>query len=334
MKKLLYIVLGAVLVAGMFACNDNGIYSPVKFDVKLNPTNSYLVGDTLLFDITGNANFITFWSGESTHEYRYRDRNTVAIEDVQSLKLELWASGHYGSGGGMKFYMSKTFPGLNGADTLSDRTAVRKLVADNFAGWEKVPFPDNKSDPKLELIDTVDITSYADNFVFMMWCKPIKSTTSSQRTYYLGPVIKAKFKGLPEQTIKITDLYPKNFAPQFERWNNPYESRPAATEGYVAYVANYKDPKVHIIVLGGGGIGLDKPQLENFICTKPMALNIVSPDKGTQIKGYADKLSSFGYVFKQPGQYTVTFVARTGNYLGESSTVREMTINIVEPVLP
>lgn len=333
MKRLLYFALAAICATVFASCSEKDTYEPIEFSATLSPTNTYRVGEAVEFNITGNANYVTFWNGEGRHEYKFRDRTSVALEDIEACQLEVSMIRRYGLPGGLRFFVSNTAKGFNGKNRDADLAYVQAIEASNFEGWDEITYtePENPGStlttPKL--VATVDIKEYADNFALLVWGKPTMNGTSNQSDFNINLNAKVQIKGHPEQVITpSTELGMIGFSPIESRINNPYataSSNSDATKGYIWYKT---DP--HIILIGQNSAV--QVQCENWLCTTPQPLNIVTPDKGTNIKGYADILRTFRHTYNEPGQYTVTFVARTGNYIGQSETIQSLTFNIIEPV--
>ena len=70
------------------ACSQKIVFD-VDYNVTLNPENTYVAGEPVRFDITGNVDNLLMYTGEIGSEYRYKDRYEVAIEDVKSATLDL-----------------------------------------------------------------------------------------------------------------------------------------------------------------------------------------------------------------------------------------------------
>lgn len=331
MKRLLYIALIAIFAVTAASCDREELYSPIEFGVELAPSNTFRVGEEVKFNISGNANFITFWSGEGQHEYKYRARKSVAIEDIETCQLEISVAWQYGKQGILRFFVSNTAQGLKGKGNRdADLTYVRSLETSDFEGWTEVEYTlPTTSGTALSLVATKDIKEFADNFAMMIWCKPTLMESQAQSDFRVNAFVKLKIKGLPEQIINVsTQLGMVAFSPTEERKETAYDiatTNNATTKGYVQYQS---DPQILFI----GQVSAVQVQNENFVCTTPQPLNIVAPDKGVNIKGYADLLTSYPCRYNTPGTYTATFVAGAGNYVGQSSDVKEFTFTIIEPV--
>lgn len=71
MKKYFTLLLAALAVT---ACDHDEIYEEIDFQVQLAPTNTYRVGEPVQFLFGGNADYLVFYSGETGHEYRFRNQ--------------------------------------------------------------------------------------------------------------------------------------------------------------------------------------------------------------------------------------------------------------------
>ena len=58
----------------------------------------------------------------------------------------------------------------------------------------------------------------------------------------------------------------------------------------------------------------------------------MSPNEGVSIKNTSFDLKNYTYIYNEPGEYTVTFVARKANAWGFKEQIKELKIKVVEPV--
>lgn len=89
-------IIGLVSILLFTSCQKNEVLNP-KFDVSTeipfwSGNNSVKVNTSVKFLIDGNADFITFYSGELGREYQFRDRTTlpsgVAIARDKGLAIK------------------------------------------------------------------------------------------------------------------------------------------------------------------------------------------------------------------------------------------------------
>lgn len=361
LRNLIHCAAAGALSALALACEREDIYAPVDFRVMLDPANTYRTGEPVVFRFEGNADFVTVWNGDTGHEYRYRDRELAPVELFRGAELELMIYQQYGDPG-LEIYMTDRFPGLRGrhydlsdpdADidryAEEDRALIREVVESEFAGWERFAFTDNTA-ARFERW-TADISQWVDNFTFAIRIKgPAAGRTL--RTYFINPRITARFerygtyvrdfpslKFVPFRTEGLwTDRTPyvasvdtdfsaflkvnQNGIVKLRGQKNPMAGADIAFQGFREGAA------IHAAALPG----VNYLPVEQWIVMQPLPLNTIAPDTGENIKGLADDVTSYEHTYREPGTYTVTFIASTGSYAGQSRVVREVTVTVVEPI--
>ena len=120
-------------------CTQNDILYDVDYNVTFDPSNTYLAGDPVKFNFTGEVDNILFYSGETGSEYQYRDRYTIPVEEVTKATLRLDVISRYGSyAGGLDVYYTDKFSGLDRNDPEADRATIASMSGDMAAaGWIK-----------------------------------------------------------------------------------------------------------------------------------------------------------------------------------------------------
>ncbi|HSC39648.1 MAG TPA: DUF5017 domain-containing protein, partial [Chitinophagaceae bacterium] len=76
MKK---IITGSVLFVALLSCNKNTIKAPDDFTVT-SSQSTYSVRDTVVFNFTGNPDYIIFYSGELHSKYQYASVSRMAAD--------------------------------------------------------------------------------------------------------------------------------------------------------------------------------------------------------------------------------------------------------------
>lgn len=161
-KRITYLAATLALATAAASCEHEEIYEPLEFSVQLAPTNTYRTGDPVVFNFSGNADFITVWTGDTGHEYKHRNRTKVDIADIESCELEIEISQQYGTLNNLVLFAGNKFAGLNGSDAATDRPVVEAIAANDCADWTKLEFTPNNAN-KFETY-TYDITRFADRF--------------------------------------------------------------------------------------------------------------------------------------------------------------------------
>ncbi|MDE5815183.1 MAG: DUF5017 domain-containing protein [Alistipes sp.] len=311
------------------ACEEDILRDVEECYITLDTENTYTVGQEVKFNIKGNPDYIYFFPGDTSHQYEYRDRTTVAMEDLENCKLEVEISALYGTmNGALNVYASKTFEGLNGDDADADLTTMQAFEASideagEIPGWDKLVWEEKTGQTTIK---EYDITDYADSFCLAFhWHST--GFNETQRTYRINFRVKTKFRGYDEVTTqgpamgmtsvsmnvgddpKITDAYYKN-----------------SSNGSVIFTSQWH------INMQGIGADLLSYALDSWVLTKPCPLNNVSPDTGFSVKAAADDITEYSYAYEKPGTYEATFMITNGNYQGSERKIQKMTINIIDPI--
>ena len=218
-KRITYLAATLALATAAASCEHEEIYEPLEFSVRLAPTNTYRTGDPVVFNFSGNADFITVWTGDTGHEYKHRNRTKVDIADIESCELEIEISQQYGTLNNLDLFAGNKFAGLNGSDAATDRPVVEAIAANDCADWTKLEFTPNNAN-KFET-RTYDITRFADRFSWGMHLfYPDPKTT--MRTYRINPKITVKFKGHDTQVYNYPDMEFVPFSLASQHADNPY----------------------------------------------------------------------------------------------------------------
>ena len=141
-KRITYLAATLALATAAASCEHEEIYEPLEFSVQLAPTNTYRTGDPVVFNFSGNADFITVWTGDTGHEYKHRNRTKVDIADIESCELEIEISQQYGTLNNLVLFAGNKFAGLNGSDAATDRPVVEAIAANDCADYVLTLFSD------------------------------------------------------------------------------------------------------------------------------------------------------------------------------------------------
>lgn len=334
-KRITYLAAALALTVGGVSCDHDEIYEPLEFAVRLAPTNTYRVGEPVVFNFEGNADYITVWSGDVGHEYRYRDRTTMDLSQLEKCELTFGLSRRSGNNvGDVQVYVSNSFDGLDGSNAASDKALVEAIEAGNFDGWTRLELEETTSNGiwNTTTHNLLDIdgkgSSVADNFCLLIRWHP--KDVTAQRNYYINASAEVKFRNYPATTVSLSNLKPVSFNMADEMAGKEYDIYSLGSKiGYIQYNQTAGDLVLNAIE---SNVMCSYP-IDTWIFTTPMALNMLASDTGQSIKGVTDDVKSYSYTYDQPGTYTATFVVANGNYQGESGIrTYETTVTIVEAI--
>lgn len=300
------------------ACSHD-IARPVSCQIVLDPANTYLSGEPVRFILKGQADNILFYSGEKGACYRFKDRYSVPIEQVEAAALRLDYRPNYGYPGGLDVYVSKDFSGLKGNDGEADRSLVRQMVDAGMPGWLHLPYEEGAS--AVWSSEEYDMSAYLENFSLAVHWHPVNDGTSAQRTYWLNGTLTLDMEGTDPASMIFTDLNP--IVLTMNEQLDPYHKN--AGNGSVRL-----DNSAAQLVFQGVGKGVLDYALDAWVFTTPSALNQVANDKAVVVKNLQNQMDSFVYTYLEPGNYTASFVCVNADYQGTSSSVQEFSITVVD----
>lgn len=301
MKRLLYVIIAAISFS-VTSCRKDDVETP-DFDVKLEKLE-YKVNEPVNFLFSGSANTITFYSGESGKEYKYKDR--VEFENTV-LKVNMATQVLYGSQpNNLRLMVSSDFKGIY--DTAHVKAATWTNVSDRltFGGATETP----SGDADITDLYVAGKPLYLA-FRYVGEPAPAGATTTTQRLWriYKFNVTNTFPNGVSNV---VTDRIDAGWtAVDFANPNNSWTFNNAAMI--------YFSPNSSLVYT------------EDWAVTKALYPNRTSPDTGTPIKQYVDDMKAvYSHVFSAPGIYRVSFVAANVTNKGQQTVLKELDITIIE----
>lgn len=325
MKKSIFILAVSLTVPALFsACTQEDILYDVDFNVTLAPENTYYAGDPVTFNFEGEVDNLLFFSGESGHEYRYKDRYSITMDLIKSATLHLEIQPRYGTGT-LGVWYSSSFTGLAGNDGEADRATMAQLEEGGMSGWTPLTIWDdeNKETSTVTRIVEFDITQAIENFAlaFLWDHEGVDPATGTQRHYWVNGSISIEAEGFGTINTDLSSLAMTSVMMNEEE-EDPYRKNDG--NGSIRFDTEQD------INFQGCGANEKSYALKGWVVTTPQMLNAVSNDTGTVIKNMQNYMETFSYTFAEPGTYTVTFVGRNVNYVGSSEQVKEVTVTILD----
>lgn len=327
-KSILYILAVSLAVPVLFsACTQDDILYDVDFNVTLDQENTYYAGDPVTFNFSGEVDNLLFYSGESGHEYRYRDRYSIDQSLIKSATLHLEIQPRYGAGT-LGVWYSSSFTGLAGNDGEADRATMAQLEEGGMSGWTPLTIWDdeNKETSTVTRIVEFDITQAVENFAlaFLWDHEGVDPAAGTQRHYWVNGSVSIEAEGFGTINTDLSSLLMTSVMMNEEE-EDPYRKNDG--NGSIRFDTDQD------INFQGCGAKEKSYALKGWVVTTPQMLNAVSNDTGTVIKNMQNYMTSYSYTFEEAGTYTVVFVGRNVNYVGTSELVKEMTVTILNKPL-
>ena len=326
-----HIILAAVAVFAA-ACSQQSIVVPVDFEVSLDPDNVYRPGHAIHFKFTGDADYMVFYSGETGHEYRYRDRTSVPLDEVNSVKMNieytmLWNSLKRG----LDVYISNSGERvLSGEDGEADRAAIRGMVAGGLEGWTDLEYAKIEGEHNVPVTAEYDLTDYMDNFSLAFhWHPNTYNFTKNQTTYHINGDIEMSFGDDNSVTTKLNDVAFDLIV--MNEQDPPYLGKNPLKRGDTTSIATaHFDNALYAINFEGASQTFLDYEIDVWCISRPMPLNTVLKDTGTHIKNMMNPIYDYEYTYDKPGTYKAVFYGVNDNYQGRTEAVREVTVVIAD----
>lgn len=326
MKIRYYFLL--IITCSFFSC-EKELYQDVSFDISISPESIVSVNnDTIVvnsntpvtFNINGEPDVITFFSGEKNHEYEKRELYNTPVEDIESSELVFSHLPRYGVvPNTLKVYLSTDFNGL----LLNDKT--KDSIAVLTHNWIDITDKCNlSSSSKKEQKTNLSLKEYLQNNLTIAFQYITNQNEDIQPSVeILGLEIANTMKNGDKVVIKAIDM---GFSPiDLFEMVNPYISNDFKLRG-MWYTGRLKEnPSVMRIELSHAG----EPMNNDWLISKPVALNKRLADTGTQIKNITVELDNYNYVFTTPGTYKTTFLGRNYNFKNSSEKVKQLYVKVI-----
>ena len=334
--------------------DDNVNYDGKVITVKKNTPVTFSLG--------GDPDVITFFSGELEHQYAYRNRTEIPLEDIVSaeLKFKVWAQ--YGifrtdpenscknqmdvlfvteDGNG-----SPVFPGLS-RDFAADSVMLEEQIAwQQLVDRSEMPVKATDAYSAKEIIK--DLTPYIGKkmtlaFVLNRDKKEAPQNSSDpkvtilQSTFHFEDMcIETKLKdnrtvvigadafGLTPVNMKNKTVFDDHKDNEFDMPSDmEYGAVKAGVEGYWNF-ANLSSGNIDISGCPAGGVWKYSWLVSDYINWQLTD----GVDTGVKIKEINLPVSD--YTYSQVGTYRATFVLNNSNYEDAQQKLCEFIVNVVE----
>lgn len=300
--------MGALSIA---ACNRDTEVGVPDFNVKTESL-VYKVGEEVVFDFTGKADQISFYSGEPLHDYAFLDGRisqtsgmptsfkTNVTYNTQPDMLSVWTSTDYNGGG--------TFGDIKNATWTNDVSGKFKIAPENNP-WGSA---NNYSSGTVDLIEAAD-PSKPLYVAFKYKNDPSKGVARNWYMYEFKLNAVTQFSTISVITApKVFNLvYDDQFVSADQKTSQVYDN-------YIMFTT----PTV-----------LRSKVVEVWAISPPIYIETkeLGPDRPISVKGYRTPMpQKYSYVFNDSGTYTCTFVAYNSSVYGQKEIVKQLEIKITE----
>lgn len=310
------------------------------------------------FNIMGEPDNITFYSGESGHNYDYRNRDTIQTSQIQSSKMTFSITAEkYGNSTSytdvLHMYLSDKFTGLYKDDFAKDVE-----LANNFEWDTWVPVEQLLTKPSESKEYEIDMTPYLGKSITLAIKYEAKTTEQVQGRYAFGNMkITNVFKD-----GKVSEIYAGKFgfmplnvsnidADGNISLDSEQEKLLKEVPNFVGDDGNFVRSFIEYGTVNknvGGMWNMTNANRGNFsihgsssaekqsdvhlkkswLISDYLVINGCEPDKGTALKNIANRFESYEYTYNTVGTYKAVFVLSNANYKEEDNRTITMIINV------
>lgn len=298
MKKLLYILAAGLVAVG---CNTKDVPAP---DFTVTPkSDTYALGDTSFFSFTGNPYNITFYAGDSSHQYEFRKRASAPGTPQLQFTSYMQTGTQTNT---LALLISKDFPGVYDSATIySPNTHWTDITS-------KATLSTGTNNTASGIVDLTEFVNDGKPVYIAFKYIGLKNT-SAQRTWTIP-------------TFTVTNLL------QDGKTKMPVAAD-LAGGGWA--VVPMKNPAVKWVVSATtlkvtGGVA-NSAEAESWVITKGLALNRAIPDVGVSLKNISSNgITSSFYIYKGAGTYKATFEATNTTVYDSKSDVKEVQVTVTQ----
>lgn len=297
-------ICAVIALACLSACKKayQGVVTP-SFDVTTDSL-VYNVNEPITFKVTGNADRVTFYSGETGHDYNFKGRTTVNGK----AQMQFSTLRQYGAGAGVRdstlsLLLSKDY---NGQPTAID---IAKASWTDITARAVLAVGVGSTHVPSGVVDISDIAT-GDSAVYVAYRYHELQTNQTKRAWY---VYDFTIDNVLNDSTKVhvaswgdMSFTPVNILNPLRAW----------------YVYS-----TYCLMWGGNA---SYPETEDWIVSKPIFVNRVDRDAGVSIRNNPKALLE-DYTFdgfKKPGKYTIVFEAINATQWDNKQILKTLTLTI------
>jgi hypothetical protein len=283
-------------VFSLISCNHDLDVSTPNFEISVQNTNIN-VGDTVVFNFQGDADYVTFYSGEFGHQYQYRDRISL-------------------TGGSSILQFTSYLQNKNQRDSL------RLLVSTDFKGTIDSTLVNYHW---IDITDKANLSTGTDNTPSG---QIDLSAFISENPAYIAFKYIGKYNDLqPQETWTIKNI---SINYKIDSLNVFPILSSIGDAGFISFdlknpLKKWTQSSTQIQMAGGAAKTADNI---DWIISKQMILNQVNPDIGIAIKGISAPINQYNYVFSKSGTYDVVFVCKNATVKENKSIAKHLQITV------
>lgn len=312
MKKSLYIAVAMAFTALTFqSCEDLEEVKPPGFEVEFNQTAK--VGEAVVFNIKDAPNFLSFYSGEFTHEYKKSNR--LKAKGEFSLSFETARNFMDGESRSDNAWSLLASTDYNGSGKAADVAAAKWTDITSRA-----TFATNRT-YNLTSSGPIKVSDFAGDapvyFAIRAKADGKNSEKNRQGNFRVHSFDIELAVENEDYSLPITSFNNPGFKPVNVQGTHPTNSTKDIWVNKTSYYELAADQAEYTN--------------EDWLITNPVNLGgAVAPDRGEPLKTYSAQLKTYEYVYTTPGTYKVAFVGSNQTIDGRKEMVKEYTVTVTK----
>lgn len=344
MKSRIYsLLLGALMLA---SCDKFEEAQAPDFEVT-TPAVTYKVGQPVTFQFKGQADLISFYSGEPLHDYAFKDGRVIdATGAGATLAFSTSLQGTGTQKNTLKVLASSDFNGKYD-DLASVKAATWTDITSRFTLSPGISTAFTASG--VQDISDLLVPGKPIYIAFQYLNKPQQANGLARQWMVQTLVVNSK-KTLGGKALALADQMNAGFV-LVDQLKEQAPARSLITTSRITLYANsYKDPASPVYdpnnpIYHRDSAGYDPqavyvpydpaspyndPESENWAISKPIYTESIDlgPDWAVSVKGMETQPTSFVFTYDTPGTYKACFVAANTNIAGSRQVVRSVDITI------
>jgi hypothetical protein len=351
MKLKYYIMLGSLFL--LASCDKEIDVETPDFNIIPDKTTAQ-AGEQILFTVQGNADIISFYSGEPTRDYAFREGRIIDVAN-DDVTLEFSSAVTGGSQEDQLTFLASTDFNGNYDDLESVKSATWIDITDRFTFGSSSSFVSSSQDIS-DLLEPGKPIYFAFRYVTLP-----QEENGLARTWMIQNFSLNSKKQFNDSELTIANQVYSGFRiVDQDPVNTP--SRSTITTTRVSLLGNeYQDPEDPkydpenpiydpenpiydpeseeydpaaerpTFVPYDPDSPYNDPQTENWAVSKAIYIDKVDlgPDHSTPIKGISNpKLEEFSYSYEKAGEYKAYFIATNSTINGKKDVIKEFNFTI------
>lgn len=304
--KLLLLVTLFVL-----SCKKDNIEVP-EFNATVQK-QTFKVGDTVVFNMEGNPDYVSFYSGEYLNDYAFTGGRSL---DIKSFNLSFQSRVQNGNQKDqLSVYLSSDFNGKFDIESINAGNFKNITNLVNLGTVNAVYAPSGV----IDLTNVVTDRTKPLYVAFRYQTKPQDAVNGTQRTWTI--------RELALNTV--TDLGKSVAIDQLTAAWTIVESGPIVDAARNAITANSGQITFRGNISAEGKL----VQTEAWAVSKAIDLNtiILGPDRGVPVKGISDTTPAiYSHVYTKPGNYKAVFEISNTRIDGKKTMTKEIDLIVTQ----